>query len=115
MAVGSPAPRINIEFILSNINMVNVFRATVACEDTIKSKPDPDTFIQAAERLGAPPGYCIVVEDAVAGVQAGKAAGMPVVAVTNTCARETLGQDDRVVDSLCELKPNDFAELLPPR
>jgi beta-phosphoglucomutase-like phosphatase (HAD superfamily) len=54
----------------------------------------------------------VVVEDAVQGVEAGKAAGMTVVAVTTTRERIALTQSDKIVDSLTELKADDFAALI---
>jgi beta-phosphoglucomutase-like phosphatase (HAD superfamily) len=44
-------------------------------------KPAPDIFLKAAERLGVPPARCVVVEDAVPGIEAAHAAGMPCVAI----------------------------------
>ena len=46
-----------------------------------RSKPDPEVFLKAAELIGADPGDCIVVEDAAAGIQAAKAAGMYAVGI----------------------------------
>jgi len=62
--------------------------------------------------LALPPRCCVVVEDAVHGIQAGKAAGMSVVAVTTTRTKEELFLADRVVDSLAELTAADFLALL---
>ena len=81
-------------------------------EDVTNGKPAPDTFLKAAERLSLPPKCCVVVEDAVQGVQAGKSAGMSVVAVTTTRQRNDLLQADLIVDSLDELKPDDFIKLI---
>jgi beta-phosphoglucomutase len=50
-------------------------------EDTQRGKPDPQVFLVAAEKLGAPPRRCLVMEDAIAGVQAAKAGGMKCIAV----------------------------------
>ena len=113
LAVGSSAPRVNIDFIMDSVAIAEVFDATIGSEDTSRSKPDPDTFLQAAMRLSLKPQCCVVVEDAVAGVQAAKAASMAVVAVTNTCSPEALAQADKIVDSLSELKVSDFERLLP--
>ena len=55
--------------------------AVVGMEDTQRGKPDPQVFLVAAERLGIAPAHCVVFEDAVAGVQAARAAGMKCVAV----------------------------------
>ena len=64
------------------------------------------------QKLSLPPSQCVVVEDAVQGVEAGRAAGMPVVAVTTTRKRVDLKIADIIVDNLAELKADDFAKLL---
>jgi beta-phosphoglucomutase len=81
-AVGSSAPRRNLELILRLTRTEPYFDAVIAMEDTQRGKPDPQVFLVAAERLGVPPQRCVVIEDAVAGVQAAKAGGMKCVAVT---------------------------------
>ncbi|MCU0283074.1 MAG: HAD-IA family hydrolase [Candidatus Nanopelagicales bacterium] len=53
----------------------------VTCQDVPVGKPDPAPYLHAAALLGVPPGQCLVVEDAPAGVAAGRAAGMPVAGV----------------------------------
>jgi beta-phosphoglucomutase len=81
-AIGSSAPRGNVDLILSLTEIADFFQAIVSMEDTTRGKPDPQVFQVAAERLGTPPGRCVVFEDAVAGVQAAKAGGMKCVAVS---------------------------------
>lgn len=81
----------------AGIEMPPVF---VCFDDVTHAKPDPEIFQVACDRLGVEPSDCLVVEDAPAGVEAGKAAGCPVVAVTTTVAREKLLAADAVVDSL---------------
>lgn len=112
LAVGSSAPRVNIELIMRSVDIGEAFEVIISSEDTSKSKPDPDTFLKAAAGLELKPECCVVIEDAVAGVEAGKAGGMAVVAVTNTCTREALGRADKIVDSLAELQADDFDALL---
>jgi beta-phosphoglucomutase len=81
-AIGSSAPRGNLELILRLTNVAPFFQAIVAMEDTQRGKPDPEVFLVAAQRLGVPPARSLVLEDAVAGVEAAKAAGMRCIAVT---------------------------------
>lgn len=112
MAVGSSTPRVNVEFLIERLGATEYFETYVCEEDAAKGKPAPDTFLKAAEKLSLKPDSCVVVEDAVQGVEAGKAAGMPVVAVTTTRKREELAKADIIVDSLAELKAGDFMQLL---
>ena len=65
----------------------------VTADDTPRSKPHPDGYLAAAARLGAEPAACLVIEDAHAGIEAGRAAGMTVVGITTTFSREQLGCD----------------------
>jgi beta-phosphoglucomutase len=111
-AVGSSAPRANLDMVLDRIGLRDCFDAFVSGEQVAHGKPAPDTFLKAAEELSLPPGRCAVVEDAVQGVEAGKAAGMPVAAVTTTRKRADLAIADIVVDSLAELSAGDFVRLL---
>lgn len=65
-----------------------------------RSKPDPQVFLLASERLGVPPAGCVVVEDAESGVTAALTAGMKVVGVGPV---ERIGKAHRVVGSVVEL------------
>jgi beta-phosphoglucomutase len=80
-AIGSSAPRHNLELILRLTHTESFFEAVVAMEDTHRGKPDPEVFVVAARRLGVEPRKCLVLEDAVAGVEAAKAGGMKCIAV----------------------------------
>lgn len=79
------------------------FDAVITGDDVTRKKPDPQIYLLTAERLGVPPERCIVFEDAPAGVQAAKSAGMRCVAVTSTVTADELRAADLVVDSLAEL------------
>jgi len=79
MAIGSSSK--NAGPILRAIGLEVFFDAVVDGTDIQRSKPDPEVFLLAAERLEIPPRQCLVVEDAEAGVDAALAAGMPVLAV----------------------------------
>jgi beta-phosphoglucomutase len=80
-AIGSSAPKANLDLILGLMGVAHYFDVVISCEDTQRGKPDPQVFLVAAERLGVPPRRCVVLEDAVAGVQAARAAGMKCIAV----------------------------------
>jgi beta-phosphoglucomutase len=112
LAIGSSAPPENLDVFWEPLGLAGWFDARVTKEEIARSKPSPETFLKAAEKLGLRPDRCAVVEDAVPGVQAARAAGMPVVAVTTTRGRDELAQANRVVDSLSELRATDFVALL---
>jgi len=78
-AIGSSSR--NSPVILERIGLADAFDATADGNDISRSKPDPEVFLIAAERLGVAPECCLVVEDARAGVEAGLAGGMLVLGV----------------------------------
>jgi beta-phosphoglucomutase len=112
LAIGSSAPPENLDIFWDRLSLADWFDARVTKEQIAQSKPSPETFLKAAEKLGLAPACCAVVEDAVPGVQAARAAGMPVVAVTTTRRREDLAQANRIVGSLSELRASNFLDLL---
>jgi beta-phosphoglucomutase len=112
LAIGSSAPRANLDVVLKCCNICDYFDACVTGEDVRSSKPAPDTFLKAAEKLKLPPQRCVVVEDSVPGVQAGKAAGMAVVAITTTRRRLDLKDADMIIDGFTELSTDIFINLL---
>ncbi|MEU9185614.1 HAD family phosphatase [Streptomyces sp. NPDC048484] len=81
MAVASGSSRLAIEAILSGTGLDAYLRTVVSAEEVPRGKPAPDVFLEAARRLGAAPGDCVVFEDAVPGAVAARAAGMRCVAV----------------------------------
>ncbi len=80
-AIGSSAPLGNIDLILGLTGSAAFFQAIASAEDTQRGKPDPQVFLVAAAKLGIPPQRCLVLEDAVAGVEAARAGGMKCIAV----------------------------------
>jgi len=81
-AIGSSAPRANVDLIVDITRSGHLFDACSCSEDTTRGKPDPQVFLVAAQKLGVPPERCVVVEDAVAGVEAARAGGMKCIAVS---------------------------------
>jgi mannitol-1-/sugar-/sorbitol-6-phosphatase len=73
-------------------------RALVTASDTARGKPAPDPYLAAAAALGVPPEECLVVEDAIAGIAAGRAAGCATLGVLGTEAAEALPADAVVAD-----------------
>jgi beta-phosphoglucomutase len=112
VAVGTSAPRENIELVLGVLGITEEMDAVVGGADVARGKPAPDTFLLAAERCGVPPERCLVIEDAPAGLAAARAAGMRCIGVTGTSPREALSDADLVVDSLTEVNVEVIERLL---
>jgi HAD superfamily hydrolase (TIGR01509 family) len=108
-AVASAAPRANIDAILESLSATHIFQAIVSAEDVHRGKPDPEVYLVAASRVGVPPERCIVVEDAVAGVDGARRAGMRSIGVSRTADRLSA---DVVVQSLDALDSDAFERLL---
>jgi sugar-phosphatase len=73
-------------------------KTMVAADDITRGKPDPEPYLLAARQLGVDPAHCVVFEDAPAGLQAGRAAGMTTVALATTHAAHELDADLVVTD-----------------
>lgn len=108
-AIASAAPRANIDAILEALSATHIFQGIVSAEDVHRGKPDPEVYLTAASRVGAPPGRCIVVEDAVAGVEGARSAGMRSIGVSHNGKHLPA---DIVVQSLDLLDPYVFDTLL---
>jgi len=79
LAIGSSSK--NAKFILERIGLGGYFDEISDGTNISRSKPDPEVFLKAAQFLGVEPAKCVVIEDAVAGIEAGVAAGMYTVAI----------------------------------
>jgi len=104
-AIASSAPRKNVDVVLQVLGLASFFQAVVSAEDVTQGKPDPQVFLIAAERLGVQPACCIVVEDAPAGVEAARRAGMRSIGVR----RDGTLSADVVVKSLADLSAQAFS------
>lgn len=99
-AIASSAPPENIDVILQGLGLADAFQAIANGTEVAESKPSPQIFLLAASKLGIEPGNCVVIEDAISGVDGAKQAGMKCVAVTNSHPKSSLKKADLVVDSL---------------
>ena len=82
--IGSSTESKNVQLGLEKLGLARFFQTAVTAEHVQKGKPAPDVFLEVARRLGVEPSRCVVFEDAPAGVEAARAAGMKVVGVTTT-------------------------------
>lgn len=112
IGIGSSAPRDNVEFVLDLFDLRGVMAGYACYEDVTHGKPDPEVYLTAAARVGVLPARCVVVEDAIHGIEAARRAGMKCVALTTTNPRESLVEADLVVDSFEELDPERVTALL---
>jgi beta-phosphoglucomutase len=112
MAIGSSGPAENIRVVVDRLPGARHIAATVCGMDVAEGKPHPQVFLLAAERLGLAPARCAVVEDAPAGIEAARRAGMTAIAITGTAQRDRLAKAHTIVDRLTELSPDRIRELI---
>lgn len=115
-AIGSSAPRENLDLILKLTRTAPFFEAVVSMEDTQRGKPDPEVFLVAAGKLGVVPARCLVIEDAPAGIQAARAGGIKSIGVTfvghHSAAKLRDAGADVVVPSLAAVTVATVRKLL---
>lgn len=98
IAIGSSSK--NAPLIMERTDLLGEVDEIVDGNDITRSKPDPEVFLLAAERMGLEPSECLVVEDAAAGIEAGLSAGMAVFGIGPP---ERLARADRIADSLADV------------
>ena len=110
IAVASGADRTKVVANLRAIGMPeNTFDTVVDGTQVVRKKPAPDIFLEAARRLGLSPDECLVVEDAVSGVAAAKAAGMRCLALTTSFGPHELAGADWVAEGFARAPQESLA------
>jgi len=104
LAVASGSAHVVIDQVLAMQQLRRFFPVVVSSQDVTRGKPAPDIFLRAAELMGVPPSSCWVIEDAETGVQGALAAGMRVIAITNTLPAERLADATFVVGTYAEIE-----------
>ena len=104
LGVASGSERLVVEEVLALDGLRKFFKAAVTASDVKQGKPAPDIFLRTAELLETSPRNCWVIEDSKPGIKAGLAAGMRVIAITNTYPAHELGQATCIVNSYGEIE-----------
>jgi beta-phosphoglucomutase family hydrolase len=110
-AIASSAPPENIAIILRGLGIEDCFQAIAFGTEVPEGKPSPQIYLLAARKLGIKPANCVVFEDAIAGVEGAKRAGMKSVAVTNSHPESKLERADLIVTTLEGISITDLAGL----
>jgi len=109
-AIGTSAPASNVEFTLEGTGTRRFFKTILDDSFITHSKPNPEIYIKAAAALNMAPEKCIVIEDSLSGLEAGRAAGCKIVGITTTHSAEELAHADCVIENFIELDPEALAE-----
>lgn len=88
IGMGTAAIPFNVDFVLDKLQIRHYFDAIVTADDVARSKPDPETYLKLADKLGVAPVNCLVFEDAPKGMEAAARAGMPGIALLTMHSRE---------------------------
>ena len=110
-AIATSAPRANVDFTLEHTGIGPYFQTILDDSFVKKGKPDPEIYLKSAAALGLDPGNCVVFEDSLSGVKAGKAAGCKVVGLTTTHTNDELSETDYNIDNF-NIEPKSILERL---
>jgi HAD superfamily hydrolase (TIGR01509 family) len=104
LALASGSEREVVDAVLEMGGLGGLFEFTTSGSDVANGKPNPDIYLRTAARLGVAPRDCCAIEDSKPGVAAALAAGMPVIAITNTHPAEELSHATKVVSTHREIR-----------
>jgi beta-phosphoglucomutase len=110
-AIGTSAPRSNVDFVLSRTGLTPYFKVILDESDVVHGKPNPEIYLKVAAALNMAPDQCIVLEDSISGISAGKTAGSKVIGVATTHTKEEL-ETALVIKDFQGLKPESLIESL---
>lgn len=105
LALGTSALRERMENQLRKANFIDIFDTVVCREDVKETKPNPETFLRASEKLGVEPNECVVIEDSSAGIIAAYKGGMIPIHVVD------LKAPDKEIEKYCYKSFNDLLEI----
>jgi beta-phosphoglucomutase len=110
-AIATSAPRENVDFTIEHTGIGPYFQTILDDSFVSKGKPDPEIYLKSAAALGLDPRNCVVFEDSLSGVKAGKAAGCKVVGLTTTHTNEELSETDFNIENF-NIQPKSILERL---
>jgi HAD superfamily hydrolase (TIGR01509 family) len=106
------APPANVQFLMGHIPVKHHFKMILDERSVTNGKPHPEIYLKAAAALQLPNNQCVVIEDSLSGVQAGKAAGSKVIGITTTHSSDELAGADWIADNFLQLSVKDLYRLV---
>ncbi|MGC8751554.1 HAD family hydrolase [Hydrotalea sp.] len=103
MVIATSGIKDNIDFMLQHIPIAHFFKTILYSVHIMHGKPHTEIYEKAAQALGLPPNQCIAFEDAVAGIQSAKSAGLKTIALTTTHAVNELAMADKIITDFSEI------------
>jgi beta-phosphoglucomutase family hydrolase len=110
-AMATSAPPKNVRFVLEKTGLQSYFKYIVDDTQIKRSKPDPEVFIKASEKLETPPERCVVFEDSLSGIQAANSAGTKIIGVTTTHPPEKLVNTVFTIPDFLSVKISDLQNI----
>lgn len=111
-AIGTSAPRENLDFVLDALKIRNYFDAFVDDSFVEKGKPNPEVYLKVAELLDVKPPHCVVIEDAYHGIAAAHNAGMKCIGLPTTYPAKQIASADYVAEDFTDITIEKVNELL---
>jgi len=111
MAIATSAIPENVDFVTEMLAIGDYFRFIINQTHVTKGKPDPEVYLIAVDKLGLPATNCIVIEDSLAGIQAGLSAGCRVVGLTTSHSKTELAHTDSVINDFTEINFEHLQDL----
>lgn len=111
-SIATSAPRANVDFVLKGTGIGKYFDVILDESMVTHGKPHPEIYIKSAQALGLPNNQCIVIEDSLSGILAGKASGANVIGITTTHTKEEMRDTDLVIDNFTTLTLNELTLLI---
>lgn len=111
-AVATSAPLVNVKFTLEKTGTQRFFPIVVTGDNVINSKPHPEIYLKTAAAIQYPPQKCVIIEDSLSGIAAGRQAGCKIIGITTTHTRDELRSvTDLVIDDFDQLMVVDLIHL----
>lgn len=101
-----------MEWTFANVPVDNIFSGMVTSFEVENTKPHPEPYLKGAKAIGIPIEKCIVIEDSVNGIRAGKASGAKVIGIATTFSRDVIHEADLIIESYEEINPRVLKDLL---
>ncbi|MCW5912753.1 MAG: HAD family phosphatase [Cyclobacteriaceae bacterium] len=111
-AIGTSAPRSNVDFVLDNTGLRKYFPVILDQSHVAHGKPNPEIYLKTAKALNLPPARTIVFEDSLSGIEAAQRAGARVAGVTTTHTPSELKHCDLVIPNFIQLELENLAVIL---
>ena len=111
MAIGTAAPPENVDFVLDNLKIRDLFDSVLHSKNVSKGKPDPEIFLNCSENIGVPIKDCMVFEDSLVGAQTALNAGCPAVIVTTTHQAEEFAHFPHIIKFISDYRDLQLSDL----